>query len=371
MILHLHNWRCFSSCKFDFPLRSAVIVDSNGSGKTSLLSGLYTLVTSQAWPHTRLAHHLRNGTEYFGISTHIPEWSFTGKVNPSGRITTKLNRPDIFSTCLLDEDYQGYDSHGDTFPAIFTYLPVDNYTLSGSRTQVLSFIDELIAQQHGDSYRKYITALNKIVSSKQKLIKHIFETQTSPDPILTHTLNQKLAEVSHQVWSVRSAFLQNLQSQLPQFSEWIQSPLHTWSIRWEVTTNRGRRDIVRQFMSPQVTVADIDAMFQQECAAGRVLWGAHRDDIQIQSHHLPAQHTLSRGEMRLMILFLKYTAMQQIHDRPVWFFLDDVFNELDTTRERIVWQHILQYTHLYLATSTRPPSFDTPAFSLHEIQKKT
>jgi len=351
MFLHLHNWRCFSSQKFEIPSDSFIITDQNGSGKTSLLSAIYTLHTGLSWPGTKLTNHLQNGSEYFGISTDNPEWSFTGKVNPSGRISTRSSIADNFSC------------------TIFTYIPTDNYIFSSARAQKLQFFDDLLSQQHGKKYNSLLLNLSKLVRSKQQIIKHHWETQKPVDLVLVHTLNVDILETSNAIWEMRKDFFTFLNSRLPLFSSWISSKLNSWRLDWETTDATGNRTKIRNYMLPYVSIDQLDQLFKRELAAGKILFGAHRDELFIKSNHIAAETSLSRGEMRLLILFIKDTARLQIN-KPSWFFLDDVFNEFDAEREKIVFNEVLSQFDFFIATGTRKPEFECKLTFLHDLQVK-
>jgi len=378
MIIHLHNWRCFSSTKFEFPIQSMLITDLNGSGKTSLISAIYTLLTGMSWPGTKLNHHLKSGENYFGISTNNNDWSFTGKVNPSGRISTKLCQPNKFYECFdFEANYVEKSSFKqDEFPVVFTYIPTDNYILSLSRGQKLNFFDDLLCQQHGKNYEFLLNQLQKNVSAKQKIIKRFYETNQKPDQILVNNVNKNILEFSEKIWEFRKNYFTFLQDKLSEFSGWIQSPVSNWLIEWEVTTQNGQRIKIpfvnSDFKIPKTNLDQLNELFEKELLIGKILFGAQRDEIQFTSNHIPAQQVLSRGEMRLFVLYLKYVATLQIKKvigRQVWFFLDDVFNELDLKREEIVCQKILSCVDLFIATGTQKIAFIKNAFSMHEIEQ--
>jgi hypothetical protein len=136
--LRLSNWRCFLHQQIDLPDQPAILIDQNGSGKTSLLSAFYSLLTGQPWPQTKWSDHLRQDTDYFGISTSYPDWYISSKLSPSGRLQVRKEFPEVsisFAGSLLDKHKP---------PTILTYTPTDNYWLSQSRSTKLSSLDQLI-----------------------------------------------------------------------------------------------------------------------------------------------------------------------------------------------------------------------------------
>ena len=121
--INLNYWRCFEQKSFYLPDHSFLLCDENGSGKTSLLSAYYSLLTGKPWPSTKWKDNLMQGRDYFGVSIS-EDWNITGKIAPSGRLITQS----VFLSDVIR-------------PKIITYLPVDNYFLTLPRVQKLSVVD--------------------------------------------------------------------------------------------------------------------------------------------------------------------------------------------------------------------------------------
>lgn len=378
--IKLHNWRVFDTQKFALPSESFVLCDQNGSGKTSLTSAVYTLFTGQSWPNTKFQHNLRSEENYFGISTAFPDWSFTGQISSSGRIVTKFKKPSDF---ILKEWIPGCL----VWPKIFTYLPTDNFWFYQSRSNKLAILDNLLIQVYGDVYAKNILQLDKLVKSKSKLIKHYLENKNKVDEVLVQTLGQEIYVVSMDIWNIRRQFFSYLSGVIADYSRWIQSPFKNWECGWEITDKNGfRENIKKPFVIDKFTQihgAYLDKinwidLWKRETASGKVLFGAQRDDFFITSKHKPVQEVLSRGEMRLLVLFIKKIGMDifitlfsqnSISGKPfIFWFLDDVFNELDSEREQVFFKNVLSKSDYFLVTTTRPSGLKTSHLSLSDLQ---
>ncbi|MEM1312353.1 MAG: hypothetical protein AAGF07_02730 [Patescibacteria group bacterium] len=357
LLLKLHNWRRFDSIEFSLPKESFAILDKNGSGKTSLISSFYSLFTGQSWPTTRLAHHLKSGTEYFGVSCQYPDWSFTGQISPSGRVVSKYRKlpPDYYEKLFVRVN----SSETVQKPKILTYLPTDNYWFNQSRGNKLDILDNLLNQIFESAYKVDLQNLHKLVKHKHRLIKHVFENPDNFDQALLSTLNKSILTHSHIIWSARYNFLKYLDNSLVQFEQLIESPFRDWKVRWEVSDSDGAKKsyYIRNLLNPlKYDELDWSVIWQKELLIGKVLFGAQRDDFRITSNHLGVEEVLSRGEMRLLVLFIKNIARQYLYslnsNQPVFWLLDDVFNEFDLDRERIVADQLLKQTDYYIITST-------------------
>jgi recombinational DNA repair ATPase RecF len=357
----LHNWRCFENQKFIIPNTSFVVSDENGKGKSSFLAALYSLYTSNPWVGTRFSDSLKQNSNYFGILTPYPDWSLAGEISRSGRLVTKYSSPKNFP----------FGNNGNR-PVVFTYTPQDNNLFSFSRSLKLGYFDEIIGQLYPE-YSKFVRELDKTVRSKNAYIKHCLKVETFGEEAMILSLGEKIFDLSQQVWQIRKTFLKELNGKLAQFESWIQSPLENWNIKHSISFIDG---IVYPYQEIDITQFSHDNILQlwkKERIVGRSLFGAGRDDISVVSGHTQSNVSLSRGEMRLLVLFLKSAAQQILKEiKPetdVFWFLDDVFNEFDDIRESVVFDNILQHSNFSIITSTRNLSIDIPKFKLDQLTK--
>ncbi len=405
--LSLHHWRCFQTKKFSLPSESFLIVDQNGSGKTSLVSAFYSLLTGQPWPLTKFSQNLQLGKEYFGVSTSFESWALMGKINPSGRLSLKYLKPDL----LMDTQIVNFFVGG--WPKVLTYLPIDNYWLNQERSKKLSLLDTLLSAVYGSIYIEALSSLDKVLRAKQKLIKHCLETEQFGDLTLITTLSEQILEYSLIVWKFRRRFWQLLQLELPEFQSWIENKFTSLVIKWELSNLNGNKDTLNfskeelvlnmgsvsnnailyevlegkfpmdellklgeletplknslDGAEPKKLVIDWLRLWQKELLVGKVLFGAQRDDFRLEVDHMSVENLFSRGEMRLLVLFIKNLGRQQILDGPVWWLLDDIFNELDSSRELLFYERVLKSADYFIATCTKPIQIQAPSYDLKQL----
>ena len=366
--LKLHNWRVFDNKNFILPSESFVLCDQNGSGKTSLLSAFYSLFTAQSWPGTKPVQHLKVGKMYFGVSTDYPDWMYNAKISPSGRMQVKYSKVQEEIDLIQNE----------LWPNVLTYLPTDNYWFNLSRNQKLQILDDLLGQIFNQKYIEPKQKLDKLVKSKQNLIKHTQENEGGVDEVFLKTLNDSILTVSKQIWVFRREFFEYLESRLPLFQSKIESPLIDWGVRWEVSNIDSLKISLSLKKPTEISsfledLHDIDwqKLWQKELLSGKVLFGAQRDDFNIESNHLKVQDTLSRGEMRYLVLFIKYSGFLFMKDidknKLVFWLLDDVFNEFDKDREKYVIEEILSDLDYYIITSTNTGAEGVKKYSLESL----
>ena len=333
MQLELHNWRCFSNITIDIPDHSFAIVDQNGSGKTTLLSALYTLHTGSCWPQTQFSEHIMHGSQYIGIR-HDNDWYWSAKRNPSGRLSYK------------------YQSNGSK-PHILVYTPDDNRWLSLARTSKLQVLDTLISA-FDSSYLLHLKALNQVVRQKQRLLKKTIQHPDPSDRALAHIMTKHILKHSSVIWSIRSDFWMTIAEALPEFTGWINSVFDTYRIQRYHSYWDGKRYPHHEL--PVISWDDhhFENLWKREQIAERVLFGAQRDDFMIyvdSDGSKQAEKVFSRGELRLLTMFIKY-AYSQFKAKIVWWFLDDAFNEFDSTREEFLARNMLFNCQKVIATGT-------------------
>jgi DNA replication and repair protein RecF len=359
MLLKLNNYRCFDSVEFQLPSTNFILLDNNGSGKTSILSAFYSLHTGQPFPNTKFGNYLKLNCEYFGIGTTDPSWFVNGKISPSGRVTTKYSNP-----TKLETDQK----------TILTYQPTDNYWLSQSRGNKLATLDAIISQT-SQEYTLLLKELEKLTKSKLEILKKSILNKEN-DPIMIQYLGQNIHLISLKIWQVRHRFFKHIQNNLSQFSSFISSPANNWEIHWEIVDSKGKKQVIKNldqdFEQILPILHDIEpdfmSLWQKEVLLEKVLYGANRDDFEIVdkgiNKGLNIEQILSRGEMRLFVLWVK--KLNTIPKDTIWL-LDDVFNELDDDREQILLESIFDKSHQIIATGTRCNLQNLPKFKVQEL----
>jgi recombinational DNA repair ATPase RecF len=368
MYLKLRNWRKFEYSEFELPESSFAICDSNGSGKTSILSAIYGLYTLQPWPDQVFRSGLKHSSKFFGIENQ--ELFLGGQIEPSGRLKIKHE--------FLTENH--------TPPLIQLYTPVDNQLFQLSRSKKLDFIDRILCQIVPE-YSQNLRKLNKVLASKQSMIKAISEDRQTVDHILLKNLHQLLWEFSHYFWWQRRRLFSFWQSQIQQVESWLDLSLSGFELVYETTTASTLKQKIAldtvNFENTKMSfesyehenlVEFFEPIWTRELASGRILWGAQRDDFEIQIAGENINGILSRGETRLLILWLKYLSIDYARKvfqlkSKIWWLLDDAFNELDTDREKVLIHEILKNADWYVITTTKKQNICTN-FSLKDLKSK-
>lgn len=341
MHLNLTNYRCFSSASFEIPDVDFIILDKNGSGKTSILSALYSLYTGKPLPNTKFPEYLQSSQDYFGIGTDDSNWFINGKIGPSGRLTAKYSNPNQIKNTII------------------TYQPNDNYWLQQSRSSKLSTLDQIIGQKDSE-YLKLIASLDRVCKNKLSLLKES-NINGIHDQIMINFLGQEILNLSRQIWLTRWAFLDDVSERIEEFSDMVQSPIELWKVQIEIIGANGNKLNIQDlgkyegryediFQLQNLSNIDFEKLWQRELTCEKVLFGANRDDFNFIHGKLKIEQVLSRGEIRLFVLWIKKLGIDP--SNTIWL-LDDIFNELDDEREQFLMQNIFSGCKQIIATGTR------------------
>ncbi len=375
MQLQLHNFRCFTNLEVNIPNHNFIILDDNGSGKTTILSALYSLFCGEAFGQAKFLHYLQTGQEYFGISCEDSDFFLNGKISPSGRLVTKWNKH--FDTNYYLSKHFNQESSRSAKYKFLTYQPNDNLWLFQSRSAKLAQLDQVIQQSFGPLIG-LCKQLDKLTKHKLQLLKHTQQTG-QVDSSLINFISDQIMTLSLQIWSIRLSFYSLWQKKLVNFSTLIQNPIINWQINLDLSNFNGQK-LKLQLPSQNMTLEetktwlntslhldkiDYDKLFQKELLLQKVLFGAQRDDFTILANSQPVENRLSRGEMRLFVLFSRQMASCELSN--IWL-LDDLFNELDDKREKIMLEKILFHSAWIVATGTRSGLPQLKSYSVKEIR---
>jgi DNA replication and repair protein RecF len=103
----------------------------------------------------------------------------------------------------------------------------------------------------------------------------------------------------------------------------------------------------------QKILAELHAHVERDKMLGNTSVGPHRHDVIFQLNHSPAMSNASRGEVRTIVLALKFlevAIIEQLTGLKPLILLDDVFSELDIERQKALSDKTRE--HQIVMTST-------------------
>lgn len=289
-----------------------VVTGSNGSGKTSLVEALFIALQGSSFKGGD-PDVLQHDAPWYRIDVTFDDDAVRSvKFDPLRQTGRKQ--------FIVDDKTQYRMTPRSKIPAVL-FEPDDLRLLNGSPTRRRQFIDRFISQldpEYATSLRRYERALKQ----RNALLKRQF---VSNDDLFAW--NVSLSEYGAYVIKQRVAFIERLNAQLNDTYESIARTGDVVSVRYSSHSTGSLQ---------QKLLADLHSHIERDKVLGFTSVGPHRHDVLFDFNGSPALSVASRGEVRSVVLALKFlevNIIQEITGKPPIILLDDVFSELDNDRQ--------------------------------------
>ncbi len=311
--LRLQHTRSHDDAQFGITSRVSVITGLNGSGKTTLLEAIHIALRGSSF----------RGTDAEFLMRDESWWRIDIAMSDDDTRTIKFD-------ATKQSGRKQFDIHGKTnyrmppsakYPVIL-FEPDDLRLLAGSPARRRQFIDTFIGQlnpQYAAGVRKYERALKQ----RNTLLK---QPGVSRDGVFVWDM--ALAEYGAEMIRERTQVIERINAVLTDTYRSISGTDDTIALHYSNTMIDGIE---------QKIASDLYAQFERDTHLGFTSVGPHRHDIVSDFNGSPAISVASRGEIRSVILALKFievdVATEATGFSPI-VLLDDVFAELDESRQQ-------------------------------------
>lgn len=340
----IQNIRSHDRFTIDLVPGVTVITGPNGSGKTTILESIYVALQGSSF----------KGSDGDMLRATAPWWKIDILIDNQDKRTVKFDPSKVSSRkqFVVDTKTSARLAPKNKYPIVL-FEPEDLRLLNGSPARRRQFIDRFISQLnplYGVSLRKYERALRQ----RNNLLKRF---QTSPDELFAWDIT--LAEHGAYIIEQRIAFIEKINSQLDDAYHVIAESKDEVAVHYSHTFVG---DIKQKLLAELQTHIDRDKML------GNTSVGPHRHDVLFELNHSPATSNASRGEVRTIVLALKFLEVDIIEQlsglKPI-ILLDDVFSELDLERQKALSDRTRE--HQIVMTSTHVLS-DSDEYHHVELQ---
>ena len=327
--LSVQNIRSHDNFVINLSPTVTVITGDNGSGKTSLIESLYLILQGKSF----------KGTDKDMLRYDTPWWRIDVEFDDFIKRTVTFN-PELSTgrkKFTVDEKINYRLPIKSKYPVVL-FEPDDLRLLHGSPTRRRQFIDNFISQLdpiYSQSLHKYDRALKQ----RNNLLKKQF---ASKDELFIWNIS--LSEYGAYIIEKRIAFIEKINSQLNDAYNVIAKSNDIVTAHYSHTYIG---DIKQKLLN------DLHSHMERDLINGFTSTGPHRHDVIFQFNNKPALDVASRGEVRSIVLALKFLEVdiiEQITNLKPIILLDDVFSELDKNRQQQLLtsqnQTIITSTHL-------------------------
>lgn len=308
--LSVENVRTHTSFRHALSPNVTLIMGRNGSGKTTLLEAVAVALSGKSFKGTD-KELLRQGGEWWRVDITLDDQSRTVKYNPGVPTKRKQFIVDEKTTARLPPQ-----SH---YPVVL-FEPEDLRLINGSPSRRRQFIDRFIAQLD-PSYSRIVHRYERALLQRNRLLK----TGSTPTDIFAWNIS--ISEYGAQIIDARVRLIEQLNLGLQATYDTIAQSKDSVSIHYSHTLIDNTQ---------QKLLRELEQQYERDRMLGSTSVGPHRHDLLFYFNNSPAMAVASRGEVRTIMLALKFLEVDiigQLTSQPPVVLLDDVFSELDEKRQ--------------------------------------
>ena len=289
----LRNFRCYDEFELDCNRATSLIVGENGSGKTSILEAIYLAL---------------RGKSFKGVDREIMKRD------------AEFYRAEVTLADARDVIIR-FDGKKKTFEG-------------------RDYFDELFKQMDSH-YALALGKYNKALKQRNDLLKN---DEINVDDLFSW--NVMCANYGVEIIQARQKYLDKINESLTETYRNIAKNSDECSLHY-----------LGEDCDENKYLAILEQNFDRDRYFGYTSFGVHRDDFEFVFNGKKADGSASRGEIRSMILALKFIEARILEAEtgyaPV-VLLDDIFSELDNARQKHLVENFKDYQ--MIITSTAAPA---------------
>ncbi|HEX7193237.1 MAG TPA: DNA replication and repair protein RecF [Thermoanaerobaculia bacterium] len=309
--LTTENFRNLAAGEIPFHAAVNIVLGRNGQGKTNLLEAVYFLATTKSFRTNRIASvfrfdspnvHAAGALERDGITRTLSVGFAVGKEQAEGRRRVlMINGEKIALPAYLNA------------MSVFAYSQSRLEIIRGAPEEKRRFLDRGIAGIN-TQYLDQLSRYNRVLKQRNALL------ADDPSASSLEAWNDEFVAAAAPIHRARAAYAQEIAEAYARIVEKHGYHLRDLEI---VYRGSGEEEKLRE------TLARIR---RHELRARMTLTGPQRDTIDFVVGGRNAAEVLSGGELKMIVLFLKFAKVELFrgrHDEPPLFLLDDIDAELD------------------------------------------
>lgn len=306
--IKLANFRSHKEYFLKFNKKTTMIVGENGCGKTSVLEAIFEAAQGKSFKATD-RDILKRGEEFYRVEMEYVDGE---------KIVVVFE--DEKKRFLVQDKKFGRLPKKNKYP-IVVFEPDDLNLISASPTRKREYFDKFFSQL-SESYNSSLLKYNKALKQRNELLKADY---LRPEEIFSW--NVMLAKYGAEITGFRKKKVLEINGEISEIYQGIADNKDEIEFKYETQVDGGENGILRS----------LEQSFEKDRILGHTSFGVHRDDYQFIFNNKNADGTASRGEIRSIILALKFIEAKMLAEekakRPV-ILLDDVFSELDEKRQK-------------------------------------
>jgi DNA replication and repair protein RecF len=223
---------------------------------------------------------------------------------------------------------------------IVLFEPNDLMVVLGGPGNRRTLVDLLLSQLD-KNYMVNLARYRRLLKQRNSLLHAMKRGYAKPDELFV--INLQMVEPIRVLVSSREALIKNLFPYVTQNYQVISQTSEKVLFSYNASLPTEKDYIIRE----------LEKASETDVRLGYSTLGPHRDKINLSLHNYISSESMSRGEVRTLILALKLSELNYLNDQlenPPLLLLDDVLSELDSTRQKHLWQATKNYQTIITAT---------------------
>lgn len=321
----------------DFPMQITLVSGTNGQGKTNLVESVVVAATTKSPRTSNMSELVKDGAAETLVEILL-ERKF-GQMNLSFTINAKGEKKFFINSNPVSKMS---DVFGNLVVVYFS--PDDLKIVSASPDKRRDFMDTDISELSG-SYYNLIQRYNKVLLQRNKLLK----TERDRALLLAQigVWDEQLAQIASLIIKTRKSFIEKLKVPAKEALKYISSSKDDLEIEYVGVKGTSAEEIKEELLK------SLKFNLERDIELGYTSVGPHRDDIYFGLNGKDARNFASQGQQRSIVLALKFAELEifekELGEEPI-LVLDDVFSELDTTRQRRLYEKMSKYQTIITGT---------------------
>lgn len=321
----------------DFPMQITLVSGTNGQGKTNLVESVVVAATTKSPRTSNMSELVKDGAAETLVEILLDR-KF-GQMNLSFTINAKGEKKFFINSNPVSKMS---DVFGNLVVVYFS--PDDLKIVSASPDKRRDFMDTDISELSG-SYYNLIQRYNKVLLQRNKLLK----TERDRALLLAQigVWDEQLAQIASLIIKTRKSFIEKLKVPAKEALKYISSSKDDLEIEYVGVKGISAEEIKEELLK------SLKFNLERDIELGYTSVGPHRDDIYFELNGKDARNFASQGQQRSIVLALKFAELEifekELGEEPI-LVLDDVFSELDTTRQRRLYEKMSKYQTIITGT---------------------
>ena len=305
--IKLQSFRSHDGFVLECNEHTTKIVGRNGCGKTSILEAIYEAMQGKSFRAVD-REILRRGDEFYRVELEYCD----------GRKVVVVYDGEKKEFLVEDKRTRRLPKKA-KYPIVL-FEPDDLNLVGSSPTSRRNYFDRMFGQL-SEKYNIALTRYNKALKQRNELLK-----QEVLDTGALFYGNVLLTKYGAELRDEREKYADDINSQ---FTKVYRS----------IAENEDEIELhyITEVKSESSFLAQLESDFERDRILGHTSFGVHHDNYEFIFNNSKANGSASRGEVRSSVIALNFIEAAMIVDKlgraPV-VLLDDVFSELDETRQK-------------------------------------